>query len=910
MKIFAKTGKFKDFNIKLPAKVMKALKKDGIKIEESNFVRKGLTVSDMKFIEGERASIDYISTIYKDRDNEILIPSGGDFSYYELSPVAIYGHDYSILPIGRTAWIKQDEIGLIAKTIYATEKANPMGDRVYNLKKEGILTSKSIGFAPVEVVENKDFKHLNKKELGIENIDLSSVERIYTKWILLEQSDVMIPSNFMSINLAVSKSMDDYLNNVCDGLDCDIKKEARHFFADMYDISDASIEETQNQKDIIINVTVNNTETETIEDTETEQTQEPEMPEDEEIDQKIEVTEDFIHVPVRNANLFLENSFRTIDISMEKGIKAIVGRLKENPGGGVTVQKYLFDKGMWTEGEAVQWTQNHAKSIYNEEINQKFVDIEGKEAENLEIKDIDIVDIEETPIEKPLKNNDFMKSICKDFTKDIKNEKDTNKTINKFLDITEIPSIPSDFNYEIYSKYLEVDVKDIFENNYKIPNVMVGSQLSGFKEVFSDFEMKDERNFNYNGTENPIQYKTIQLTSEKSEEFMIEGTRFYSSENGNIIANFYPAWSGLNVSLFTSKENSNLSKKILNDVDIWVEKNNYLKGQKFSISGEFLSKSEIGWDDLILTEKNKETIQRNIKRLSETSKSRGLMLVGSGGTGKTLTGKAINKETNSTFIWASSDDFKEIGAISGLSLAFKMARKLAPTVLFIEDIDNWMSGSTIDILKTEMDGMKSNDGIVTILTSNTPENFPDTLIDRPGRFHHILSFSNPDEVQRKEMLDRWAKGADEDKINEFVGLTEGLSGSHIKELIDYAKMLMEDEDITFGKALIDSLSNMREQKEFIESIRENRVRYLESIEEQKDIIDIENIKVAGKDIIDIENIEVEKKEKEEITKEDVEALVNKYLEKIKPIKQVEVKEEIDILKEIDLGISRLYGKIK
>ena len=63
--------------------------------------------------------------------------------------------------------------------------------------------------------------------------------------------------------------------------------------------------------------------------------------------------------------------------------------------------------------------------------------------------------------------------------------------------------------------------------------------------------------------------------------------------------------------------------------------------------------------------------------------------------------------------------------------------------------DNWINGKIIDMMKTELDGMKKNKNVLTILTTNNPENFPDALLDRPGRFHDVLSFENPSKSIRE-----------------------------------------------------------------------------------------------------------------------------------------------------------------
>lgn len=76
-----------------------------------------------------------------------------------------------------------------------------------------------------------------------------------------------------------------------------------------------------------------------------------------------EETEEYIHVPVRDAGSFIEDSFRTIDIDGDKGVKAVIGKLKSDPDGSTHVQKYLFAKVKdWTLEKAEAWVEEHTKT--------------------------------------------------------------------------------------------------------------------------------------------------------------------------------------------------------------------------------------------------------------------------------------------------------------------------------------------------------------------------------------------------------------------------------------------------------------------------------------------------------------------------------------------------------------------
>jgi len=74
-----------------------------------------------------------------------------------------------------------------------------------------------------------------------------------------------------------------------------------------------------------------------------------------------ETTEQYHHVPVKDAGDFVDDSFKTITISEDKGIKAVIGKLKSDPDGSTVVQKYLFDVDKWTMEEAKAWVKEHEK---------------------------------------------------------------------------------------------------------------------------------------------------------------------------------------------------------------------------------------------------------------------------------------------------------------------------------------------------------------------------------------------------------------------------------------------------------------------------------------------------------------------------------------------------------------------
>ena len=204
-----RTDRFK-FKELFPEKAKKYAQKLHVKADEIEFVRKGIPIDpkDIEIKEGERAAIRYVTTPHLDRDSEILIPTGAMLDDFRQSPSVLYAHDYKGLPVGKDLWIKPTAKGILAKTQYAKHQ---FAEDVYQCVRGKFLNSNSVGFIPVESVkpdDKKAFAELQEtleKDFEIPKKESGKAKNIYTKWIMLEHSDVPVASNAQSLNLAVSK---------------------------------------------------------------------------------------------------------------------------------------------------------------------------------------------------------------------------------------------------------------------------------------------------------------------------------------------------------------------------------------------------------------------------------------------------------------------------------------------------------------------------------------------------------------------------------------------------------------------------------------------------------------------------------------------------------------------------------
>ncbi len=186
---------------------------------------------------------------------------------------------------------------------------------------------------------------------------------------------------------------------------------------------------------------------------------------------------------------------------------------------------------------------------------------------------------------------------------------------------------------------------------------------------------------------------------------------------------------------------------------------------------------------------------------------KGVMLVGSPGTGKTLLARAVAGEANVPFFHVSGSEFVEmfvgVGASRVRSL-FSRAKKSAPCIIFIDELDavgrqrgTGLGGShdereqTLNQILVEMDGFEPNSGVVVIAATNRPDVLDQALL-RPGRFDRRVILDEPDIRDREEILMIHAKGkpiAGDVDLKTIAQRTSGFSGADIANLLNEAAIL-------------------------------------------------------------------------------------------------------------------------
>ncbi len=237
-------------------------------------------------------------------------------------------------------------------------------------------------------------------------------------------------------------------------------------------------------------------------------------------------------------------------------------------------------------------------------------------------------------------------------------------------------------------------------------------------------------------------------------------------------------------------------------------------GEKGKVYDGVENKTDVKFSDIAGLEEEKKELIEVVDFLKEPQRfydmgakiPKGILLYGKPGTGKTLIAKAIAGEAKVPFISMSGSEFIEMFAGLGASRVrklFEKARKLAPCIVFIDEIDAIGSrrtsnsgaesenNQTLNQLLVEMDGFEDNETIIVLAATNRPEMLDKALL-RPGRFDRQITIAPPDVRGREEILKIHSK---EKKFSSEVSLksiaedTAGYTGAELANILNESAII-------------------------------------------------------------------------------------------------------------------------
>ncbi|MFA6466652.1 MAG: ATP-dependent zinc metalloprotease FtsH [Patescibacteria group bacterium] len=280
------------------------------------------------------------------------------------------------------------------------------------------------------------------------------------------------------------------------------------------------------------------------------------------------------------------------------------------------------------------------------------------------------------------------------------------------------------------------------------------------------------------------------------------------------------------------------------------------KAMTFGQSGAKIDnqKQKVSFKDVAGAKEAKEDLEEIVEFLKHPQKfiamgakiPKGVLLLGSPGTGKTLLARATSGEANVPFFHISGSEFVEMFVGVGASRVrdlFKKAKKASPCIVFIDEIDAvgrqrgaGLGGShdereqTLNQILVEMDGFDNQTNIIVLAATNRPDVLDPALL-RPGRFDRQVVIDLPDIKDREAILEIHAHKkplAKDVDLKMVAQRTPGFSGADLANLLNEAAIVAAraDKKTIDGQTVLDSIERVllgRERKSHILSTKEKKI---------------------------------------------------------------------------------------
>lgn len=359
------------------------------------------------------------------------------------------------------------------------------------------------------------------------------------------------------------------------------------------------------------------------------------------------------------------------------------------------------------------------------------------------------------------------------------------------------------------------DGEDFGSEYYNLTHFKVPSYLKCMWDIINrDYEIVKLTNYNHKSlSEKPPKGYDFSISLTEKEHLLMDCVVFLKcKETGDkLVLSLMPYNDG---DKFFLDIESTYSVSGVGFRGFWTKVKEYfntqgpLKNAVFNTGWDYVDFHKRGWDSIVISDDYKQTINRNIVKFIENidtyktlrlPTSRGVLITGPPGTGKTLLCETIISQVECTKIYVTSDSVSNVGDIQTV---YKVARKLAPTIVIIEDIDTLggldrrergnhpLLGEFLNCLN----GVGDNEGVVTLATTNYPKHLDVALVDRPGRIDLRIDFGLPDNHLREHIYKKYLSELECEKINydQLAKKSEGMSGAYIREVVMTAYLISQE----------------------------------------------------------------------------------------------------------------------
>lgn len=247
--------------------------------------------------------------------------------------------------------------------------------------------------------------------------------------------------------------------------------------------------------------------------------------------------------------------------------------------------------------------------------------------------------------------------------------------------------------------------------------------------------------------------------------------------------------------------------------------------------------AEIGkvtWDDLVLPPQLQADLRDAVEGFFKHRDAfarlgfawrRGILMIGPPGTGKTMVCKAIAAALPELpFLYVR--DFREGREPDAIKTIFERARQLAPCILAFEDIDGLVVEGNRTVFLNELDGLRNNEGLLIVASSNHPGKIDEALLKRPSRFDRVFHLGLPGYEERREFCRRLLSRSSlaeridpalalDDLARQVAERSDGFTPAYLKEVFTSAAlaraqvgaMLLDEQ---FAAAVLEQANELRQ----------------------------------------------------------------------------------------------------